>query len=94
MERDIVFDSCLEQEEKRYLIGLHLVMDLNVSVSQVAARHNDSQMALKLVSALLPSVWLPPDCMVHQQVEMKTTVYAYTQTREKAATQSQWKLKI
>lgn len=58
MGRDIVFDSCLVQEEERYLLGLHLVTDLHVSVSRVAARHGDSRPAFRLVSALLLSVWL------------------------------------
>lgn len=39
MGRAVVFDSCLVQEEECYLLSLHLVTDLHVSVSRVAARH-------------------------------------------------------
>lgn len=58
MQCSSVFNSVLVQVKKgrHYLTVVCLVADFNASVPQVAARQDDSWMALELLNALLMSI--------------------------------------
>lgn len=61
MQCSSVFNSVLVQVKKgrHYLTVVCLVADFNASVPQVAARQDDSWMALELLNALLMSILWP-----------------------------------